>query len=181
MRDGLGLIENSEESENLATSIKSNDGVYFVPALVGLGSPWWNSDVRGTIVGLTRGSGREHFVRAALESMTYQVKDVIDTMQEDGIDVTRLRVDGGATKNNFMLQFQSDILDIPVQRAEQVESTAWGVAAMAGIKCGAIDCAQKLAEDWRCDHEFAPARNREAEYDGWKRALKGAFACANIL
>ncbi|MEZ4487476.1 MAG: glycerol kinase GlpK [Cyanobacteriota/Melainabacteria group bacterium] len=181
LRDGLGLIENSEESENLATSIKSNDGVYFVPALVGLGSPWWNSDVRGTIVGLTRGSGREHFVRAALESMTYQVKDVIDTMQEDGIDVTRLRVDGGATKNNFMLQFQSDILDIPVQRAEQVESTAWGVAAMAGIKCGAIDCAKKLAEDWRCDHEFAPARNREAEYDGWKRALKGAFACANIL
>ncbi|MBI1269766.1 glycerol kinase GlpK [bacterium] len=180
LRDGLGLIENSEESENLATSIKSNDGVYFVPALVGLGSPWWNSDVRGTIVGLTRGSSREHFVRAALESMTYQVKDVIDTMQEDGIDVSRLRVDGGATKNNFMLQFQSDILDIPVQRAEQVESTAWGVAAMAGIKCGAIDCPEKLSEDWRCDHEFAPARNREAEYDGWKRALKGAFACATI-
>ena len=178
LRDGLGLIESSEESENIATSIKSNDGVYFVPALVGLGSPWWNSEVRGTIVGLTRGTGREHFVRAALESMAYQVKDVIDDMKEHQVDVTRLRVDGGATKNNFMLQFQTDVLKVPVERAEQLESTAWGAAALAGIKCGLIESKEEMARDWKCNKEFSPGENREPEYDGWRRALKGAFACA---
>lgn len=176
LRDGLGIIESSEESESLARAIDSNDGVYFVPALVGLGSPWWNSDVRGTIIGLTRGTSREHFVRAALESMAYQVGDVINSMIDNGIDVHKLRVDGGATRNNFMLQFQTDILGIPVQRAEQIESTAWGVAALAGITCGVIKSVEHMASRWQCDREFVKKENREPEYDGWKRALKSAFA-----
>lgn len=177
LRDGLGIIESSEETEKMATSIKSNEGVYFVPALVGLGSPWWNSDVRGTVVGLTRGSAKEHFVRAALESMAYQVADVAATMKEHGIALSKLRVDGGATKNNFMLQFQSDLLGISVQRASQLESTAWGVAALAGIKSGIIKDLPELNKQWKCDQQFVPDIDRKADYDGWKSALKGAFAC----
>src|SRR5262249_34507628 len=114
LRDGLGIIESSDETEALAASLKSNEGVYFVPALVGLGSPWWNSDVRGTIVGLTRASGRAHLVRAALESMAYQIRDVAKDMEEHSVKMTELRVDGGATRNKFMLQFQADLLGIPV-------------------------------------------------------------------
>jgi glycerol kinase len=138
LRDGLGIIESSSDTEEMAVSLDSNDGVYFVPALVGLGSPWWNSDVRGTIVGLTRGSTRAHLVRAALEAMAYQVGDVVEDMKKNGITVKELRVDGGATQNNFMLQFQADIIGVPVLRATQSESTAWGVAAMAALKTGLI-------------------------------------------
>lgn len=178
LRDGLGIIESSADTEVMAKAIDSNDGVYFVPALVGLGSPWWNSDVRGTIIGITRGSKKEHFVRAALESMAYQVGDVASNMKENGIALSNLRVDGGATRNEFMLQYQTDILGTKVERASQVESTAWGVAALAGIKSGIISGLPELNKGWQCDKAFTPENDRTPEYDGWKRALKGAFACA---
>jgi glycerol kinase len=178
LRDGLGIIASSDETEKMATSLESNDGVYFVPALVGLGSPWWNSDVRGTIVGITRGTRSEHLVRAALEAMTYQVADVTDNMKKNGVEVLELRVDGGATRNNFMLQFQADILGVPVLRASQVESTAWGVAALAGIKAGLIKDLAALNKSWQSDARQEPKVDRQAEYEGWQRALTGAFAYA---
>jgi glycerol kinase len=178
LRDGLGIIENSSETEALANSITSNEGVYFVPALVGLGSPWWNSDVRGTIVGLTRGSGRAHFVRAALESMAYQISDVLEDMRNNGIGLRELRVDGGASKNAFMLQFQADVLGVPVLRSSQGESTAWGVAAMAALKAGLIGSEKELNDLWQCDLKIVPTTDRKAEYRGWQSALKGAFAHA---
>lgn len=181
LRDGLGIIESSEETEKLARSIDSNEGVYFVPAFVGLGSPWWNSDVRGTIVGLTRGSGRAHLVRAALESMAYQVSDVVGDMKANGIAITELRVDGGATRNKLMMEFQSDVLNVPVTRATQVESTAWGVAAMAGLTHGVIASAADLADSWQKDLTVTPTNDRSAQYKGWQAALKGAFAHAQAL
>jgi len=179
LRDGLGIIGSSEETEAMAKSLKSNDGVYFVPALVGLGSPWWNSDVRGTIVGLTRGSTKAHLVRAALESMAYQIADVANDMTESGITLSELRVDGGATKNNFMLQFQCDLLQVPVVRSSQVESTAWGVAALAGIKSG-LFTDKEFESQWKRDLTVHPATKRSMEYAGWRKALRGAFACAGV-
>jgi glycerol kinase len=176
LRDGLGIIKASSECEELANSIESNEGVYFVPALVGLGSPWWNSDVRGTIVGLTRGTTRAHFVRAALEASAYQVADVARDIEESGIRINELRVDGGATANKFMLQFQSDLLRVPVIRASQSESTAWGVAALAGIKAGLIDGLGEVGRNWKSDLMVAPQKKRDAEYAGWRRALNACFA-----
>lgn len=178
LRDGLEIIESSDETEALAISIESNEGVYFVPALVGLGSPWWNSDVRGTIVGVTRGTKRAHLVRAALEAMGYQVADVTTTMKANGIDVKELRVDGGATRNNFVLQFQADLLGIPVLRSSQVESTAWGVAALAGLKAGLIKDLASLNKSWQSDSQVKPRQDRQKDYEGWKHALAGAFAHA---
>ncbi len=180
LRDGLGILASSDESERMATSINSNDGVYFVPAFVGMGSPWWNSDVRGTIVGLTRGTKREHLVRAALEAMAYQVSDVANDMREHGVSVSELRVDGGATRNEFMLQFQADLLGVPVVRASQVESTAWGVGALAALKCGLIPNLDALKKEWKSDLRLQPVENRRSEYEGWQRALAGAFACAGV-
>ncbi len=176
LRDGLGIIESSDETEKLARSLPSNEGVYFVPALVGLGSPWWNSDVRGTIVGITRGTGRSHFVRATLESMAYQVADVAHDMQENGIVVKELRVDGGATKNTFMMEFQADVLGVPVTRATNVEATAWGAAALAGLKAGLIKDLAELNSGWQKDLKVAPASNRQSELAGWRKALEAAFA-----
>jgi glycerol kinase len=178
LRDGLGIIASSSEAEDLATTLDGNEGVYFVPALVGLGSPWWNSDVRGTIVGLTRGSGRAHLVRAALESMAYQIADVAKDIEEHGIKLDELRVDGGATRNRFMLQFQSDLLNLPVIRSSQVESTAWGVAALAGIKAGLISGLADVSDNWQHDLTLDPLKNRSADYAGWQSALKAAFAAA---
>jgi glycerol kinase len=176
LRDGLGIIESSDETEKLARSLPSNEGVYFVPALVGLGSPWWNSDVRGTIVGITRGTGRSHFVRATLESMAYQVADVAHDMQENGIVVKELRVDGGATKNTFMMEFQADVLGVPVTRATNVEATAWGAAALAGLMAGLINVLAELNSGWQKDLKVAPASDRQSELAGWRKALEAAFA-----
>jgi len=178
LRDGLGIIKDSQETEKLATSINSNDGVYFVPALAGLGSPWWNSDVRGTVTGLTRGSGRAHLVRAALESMAYQVADVAGLIEEHSVKLSDMRVDGGATRNQFILQFQADLLGIPVIRSSQLESTAWGVAALAGIKCGLIDNIEKIAAGWQHDLTVNPKTDRGKDHAGWQAALRSAFACA---
>lgn len=178
LRDGLGIIESSEETAALASRLESNEGVYFVPALAGLGSPWWNSDVRGTIVGLTRGSGRAHLVRAALEAMAYQISDVARDMERNGIKISELRVDGGATRNNFMLQFQSDLLNVPVIRSSRVESTAWGVAALAGMKAGLLSGTDNVSKLWEHDLTLTPQQDRASDYAGWQSALKGAFACA---
>lgn len=178
LRDGLAIIESSTESEALAKSLPSNEGVYFVPALVGLGSPWWNSDVRGTIVGITRGTTRAHLVRAALEAMAYQVADVAEDMKANGISIKELRVDGGATKNEFLVQFQADVLKVPVLRASNVESTAWGVAALAGMTAGLIKNEAELESLWQKDLKLSPAEDNAEQYGGWQAALKAAFACA---
>lgn len=178
LRDGINIISNASETQALAESIESNDGVYFVPALVGLGSPWWNPDVRGTIVGLTRGSGRAHLVRAALESIAYQVTDVVTDIEQHGVKIREIRVDGGVTHNPFMLQFQADLLGVPVIRAAQVESTAWGVAALAAIKSGLVSGTEEIARQWQVDSRVQPKTDRSRDYQGWQTALKTAFAQA---
>jgi len=175
LRDSLGVIESSEESETLANSLKTNEGVYLVPAFVGLGSPWWNSDVRAAVVGLTRGSGRAQFARAAIEAMAYQIKDIAEEIIHAGLKISELRVDGGATKNDFLMQFQADLLNIPVRRSHQVESTAWGVAALAAVTAGLVTLEQ-LRNSWIVGKEFTPQHDRVREYEGWKRALAGAVA-----
>lgn len=178
LRDGLGLIENSDQVEALATSVRSNDGVYFVPAFVGMGSPYWNSDVRGAIVGITRGTKRAHFARAALEAMAYQVRDVVDAMRQHDVQIAEQRVDGGATKNNFMMQFQADLLGVPIVRSAQTESTAWGVAAMAGMKLKLIKDMAEVTDKWKHGETFNPGADRSDLYAGWKAAVKGAFAAS---
>jgi len=180
LRDNLGLIASSDETEKLAKSLDSNDGVYFVPALVGLASPWWDSSVRGAIVGLTRGTSKAHLVRAALESMAYQIKDIAEEIRHTGLQLTELRVDGGATKNEFMLQFQSDLLGIPVKRAKQVEATAWGVAALAAIKAG-LTTQEQLRSGWQCGLALTPKHDLTSQYRGWKSALEGSFSAAKAL
>jgi len=175
LRDGLKIIASSDESEKLAYSLESNEGVYFVPALVGLGSPWWNSDVRGVITGITRGTGQAHFVRAALEAMAYQVADVSAEMVKNDIPLSQLKVDGGATKNKFLLQFQADVLNIPIIRSGQVEATAWGAAALAGITHGIIESTDHVAGRRSDDVLVSPQSDKKAEYEGWKQALEGAF------
>ncbi|MBX9568245.1 MAG: glycerol kinase GlpK [Candidatus Obscuribacterales bacterium] len=178
LRDGLNIIESSDQAEQIASSVESNEGVFFVPALVGMGSPWWNSDVRGTIVGLTRGTNRAHLVRAGLEAMAYQVKDVAMQMNKYNLPMKELRVDGGATRNNLMLQFQSDILGIKIVRSGQIEATAWGAAAVAAIGCGLVSDMKAIADRWIVDTIFDPKVDRADDYAGWQRALKGAFATA---
>lgn len=178
LRDGLGIIESSADTQELAESIKSNDGVYFVPAFVGLGSPYWNSDVRGTITGLTRGSTKAHLARAALESMAFQIADVAKGMAENGINIKELRVDGGVTRNNFMVQFQADVLKVPVIRSAQLESTAWGVGALAALTCGLVKDFAELSADWQQDSKIVPSTDRSEDYEGWQSAVRGAFAVA---
>jgi glycerol kinase len=177
LRDALGIISSSEASEDLALSLATNDGVYLVPAFVGLGSPWWNSDVRGAIIGITRGTGKAHFARAALESMAYQIKDVAEAITKAGLIFSELRVDGGATKNDFLMQFQSSLLGIPVKRAQQVESTAWGVAALAAISAKLLS-PEELNMNWRPGKEFRPKTDLAKEYIGWQSALAGALAAS---
>lgn len=178
LRDGLGIIASSDETEKLAQELDGNDGVYLVPALVGLGSPWWNSDVRGTITGISRGTGRVHFVRAALESMTYQVADVVMRMREYDLPVVDLRVDGGASRNDFLVQFQADVLRLPVIRSAQTESTAWGVAALAALKTGLIKSQAELEKTWHHGRKFEVETDRTDDYAGWQSALRATFAQA---
>ena len=177
LRDNLGIIATSDETEALARSINTNDGVYFVPALVGLGSPWWNSHVRGAIVGLTRGTSKAHLVRAALESIAYQIKDIAEEIQLARLPMAELRVDGGASKNEFLLQFQADLLGIAVKRSAQVESTAWGVAALAAVTAGLTNF-EELSTHWQCDLSLKPKQDLSGPYHGWQAALQGAFAVA---
>lgn len=176
LRDGLGMIVNAAETEALATSVNDTNGVYFVPAFVGLGAPYWDMNARGAIVGLTRGATRAHIVRAALEAMAYQTRDVIECMQQDsGIKAKELRVDGGATRNDFLCQFQADILGIPVVRPVITETTALGAAYLAGLAVGFWKNDKEIATQWQQEKRFEPKMKkpeREALYAGWQQAVK---------
>jgi glycerol kinase len=178
LRDGLKVINTAEETDALASSLSDNGGVYFVPAFVGLGAPHWDSYARGTLVGLTRGSSKEHLVRATLESIAYQTCDVLQAMRDDsGLDLTELRVDGGAARNDFLLQFQADILDIPVVRPANTETTAAGAALLAGLAAGFWSGPDEIAATWKRDRVFEPRINsdqRERLVRDWTRAVERA-------
>src|SRR6266568_5359892 len=176
LRDSLRAIKSSGDVEALAASVPDNGGVYFVPAFVGLGAPYWDPYARGTIVGLTRGSTVAHIAQATLESMCYQTRDVLEAMTADsGVTLKALRVDGGAVVNNRLMQFQADILGVAVQRPKVAETTALGAAYLAGIATGFWSSPQEVAEQWVVDHTFEPqmgADQRESLYASWKKAVE---------
>jgi glycerol kinase len=178
LRDSLGIIEKSADVEPLANSVSDNGGVYFVPAFVGLGTPHWNQNARGTIVGLTRGAGKAHIARAALESIAYQTADLLDAMRADsGIKLAELRVDGGATANETLLQFQADILRIPVVRARIAETTALGAAYLAGLAVGFWQSKNEIENAWRADKIFEPKMPAEKAKElriEWSKAVERA-------
>jgi glycerol kinase len=178
LRDGLGLIKNVAESEALAGAVPDTDGVYFVPALVGLGAPHWDMYARGTIVGLTRGTTKEHLVRATLEAIAYQTRDVVGTMEaEAGLRIPLLRVDGGGTANTFLMQFQADILGIPIHRAAVPETTALGAAYLAGLAVGLWRDPAEISRLWAAAETYQPSIStdkRETLYADWKRAVDRA-------
>jgi glycerol kinase len=182
LRDELGLIATAAESQACAERAGSSDGVYCVPAFVGLGAPHWRSDARGALFGLTRGTGRDHIVRAALESLAFQTRDVLDAMQADSnIALTSLRADGGAIANDFLAQFQADMVDVPVERPEVVETTALGVAYLAGLATGVWPGLESIAAQRRVERRFEPSMpaSRRAELlEGWKRAVAATLAFA---
>jgi glycerol kinase len=176
LRDGLGIIDAASDSENVASRVPDAGGVYFVPAFVGLGAPYWDMYARGTMIGLTRGTTRAHITRAALEAICFQTRDVLQAMQADsGIALAGLRVDGGASRNNLLMQIQADILDVPVVRPCVTETTALGAAYLAGLAVGYWSGQAEIAELWRADREFMPAipaSRREGMYEGWLRAVE---------
>jgi len=162
LRDGLKIISNAAETEELATKVPDNGGVFFVPAFVGLGAPYWDMYARGLIIGITRGTTREHIVRAVLESIAYQTRDVVEVMEKDSdIKVETLRVDGGAVVNNFLMQFQADILGVPVERPVVNETTALGAAYLAGLAVGYWKDQEEIASLWQLDRRFEPSMNSE--------------------
>lgn len=175
LRDGLKMIESSPESELLAEKSTNNDEVYIVPAFTGLGAPYWNSDARGSVFGLTRGTTREDFVKATLQSIAYQVRDIIETMQSDsGIDIPVLKVDGGAAMNDFLLQFQADILGIEIARAKNLETTALGAALLAGLAVGFWQDMDEIKSLNATSQLFKPEMNnarKEQLYRGWQKAV----------
>jgi glycerol kinase len=176
LRDGLGIIKNSSDVESLAASVPDNGGVYLAPAFVGLGAPYWDAYARGVIIGLTRGSTAAHIARATLESIAYQTRDVLEAMSADSsVQVKTLRVDGGAVVNTLLMQFQADILGVPVQRPRVAETTALGAAYLAGIATGFWSGPQEVARQWAVDRTFEPrmsADQRDTLYAGWKRAVE---------
>lgn len=156
------MIESSPASEEIAGSVNSTEGVYVVPAFVGLGTPYWDSEARGAVFGLTRGTTKAHFVRATLDSLAYQTKDVVDAMVEDsGIELKKLRVDGGAVKNNLLMQFQSDLLNVTVERPRINETTALGAAYLAGLAVGFWEDRKDIDSQWEMEREFDPAMKEE--------------------
>ncbi|MGE5107610.1 MAG: glycerol kinase GlpK [Sphingobacteriales bacterium] len=184
LRDGLGIIKHSADVEELANKVKDNGGVYLVPAFVGLGAPYWNQDARGTIVGLTRGSNASHIARAALESICFQTMDVLKAMEKDsGISIKELRVDGGATANNLLMQFQSDILNTKVLRPKVTETTALGAAYLAGLAVGYWESIEDIQQQWEIDNVFEPSMNDEQRddlSDGWKKAVDTTVAWTRV-
>jgi glycerol kinase len=180
LRDGLRMLKTAQDSEGYAKKVASTDGVYVVPAFVGLGTPYWDSDVRGAVFGITRGTSKEHFVRATLESLAYQTKDVLDAMEADsGIHLKTLRVDGGAVKNDFLMEFQSDLLNVPVERPVINETTALGAAYLAGLAVGYWESQEDIAKQWAIDKTFGPTMedaDRNQLYEGWKKAVKASMA-----
>ncbi|MED4017545.1 glycerol kinase GlpK [Sutcliffiella cohnii] len=180
LRDGLNLIQSAEESEQYANNVVSTEGVYVVPAFVGLGTPYWDSDVRGAVFGITRGTSKDHFIRATLESLAYQSKDVLSAMEQDSsITLKTLRVDGGAVKNNFLMQFQSDVLQVPVERPVVNETTALGAAYLAGLAVGFWKGREEISEQWKVESSFEPKMKVDEQkslYEGWKKAVNAAMA-----
>jgi len=176
LRDGLGLVETAAETDALASSLSSNDGVYFVPAFVGLGTPYWDPQARGLLIGLTRGTTKAHLARAALEAMAYQTRDVLGAMQADGGESpTTLKVDGGAAANNWLMQFQADMLQIPVRRPVIQETTALGAAYLAGLAVGFWSSLDEIRAIWQLDREFQPTINtdeRNRLLSDWDRAVE---------
>jgi glycerol kinase len=179
LRDGLKIIGDSSETDAMARSLDSNEDVYFVPALTGLGAPYWDPSARGMIIGITRGTRREHIARAALEGIAYQVRDVVEAMKKrTGIRGMRLRVDGGAVRNDFLMQFQADILGLPIERPVLTETTAFGAAGIAGI-AGGFWTRAEFQRCRRLDHVFMPAmkaRRRDAYYGRWKAAVERSLS-----
>ncbi|WP_174614257.1 glycerol kinase GlpK [Virgibacillus ihumii] len=176
LRDGLKLIDSTSQSEDYAAKVDSTEGVYMVPAFVGLGTPYWDSDARGAVFGLTRGTTRAHFIRATLESLAYQTKDVLDAMIADSeINLKTLRVDGGAVKNDLLMQFQSDVLGVPVERPVVQETTALGAAYLAGLAVGYWKDKNEIAAQWKTDHTFKHEMEEEKRnelYSGWQKAVE---------
>ncbi|WP_092926310.1 glycerol kinase GlpK [Romboutsia hominis] len=176
LRDELRILYDASQSEFYAQSVDDTNGVYVVPAFAGLGAPYWDMYARGSVMGLTRGANRAHLVRATLESIAYQVKDVLNAMQEDsGLKLNGLKVDGGASANNFLMQFQSDILDANINRPKVVETTALGAAYLAGLAVGFYDSKEDIKKSWIIDKEFTPNMSdakRNLLYKGWKKAVQ---------
>ena len=183
LRDELGIIRESKDVEYFANKVEDSDGVYLVPAFAGLGAPYWNQYARGMMVGMTRGTTSAHLARAAQDSIAYQTLDILNAMNADsGIDIKELRVDGGATANNTLLQFQSDLLQVPVIRPQITETTALGAAYLAGLAVGYWDDIEDIRKQWNVDKKFEPAMDpgKVAELTkGWKRAVKAAITWAD--
>ncbi|MGL4383256.1 MAG: FGGY family carbohydrate kinase, partial [Bacilli bacterium] len=183
LRDSLRLITKASDSEKYAKRISDTKGVYVVPAFVGLGSPYWDQDARGAILGLTRGSGKEEIIRATLESICYQTRDILDVMvAESGFDLKRLRVDGGAVSNKFLMQFQSDILGVEVDVPKITETTALGAAYLAGLATGFWKSKDEITKNWKVNHNYKPAmdtKTKEELYSGWKKAVAATISFKN--
>lgn len=182
LRDELKLIERSSDTEQLAMEVTDTNGVYLVPAFVGLGAPYWDPYARGTLVGLTRGANKNHIVRAVLESIAYQTNDVLSAMEEDaGIKLSSLKVDGGACANNFLMQFQSNIINVPVKRPANIETTALGAAYLAGLAVGYWKNRDDVLENWQLSRIFTPMmeeENRTSLLTGWNKAVKASLGWA---
>lgn len=180
LRDGLNIISHAAETEGLAKKAGGNDGVYFVPAFVGLGAPYWDMNARGTLTGITRGTTKEHIARAALEAIAYQTKDVVECMKQDsGLPLKELRVDGGAASNDFLMQFQADILGATVLRPKIQETTALGAAYLAGLGVGFWNSRGDIEKNWKLQKKFVPQmdkKTREGLYEGWKQSVCKARA-----
>lgn len=182
LRDGMRMVKSAPQSEEYAQKVTDSGGVYLVPAFAGMGAPYWDPYARGTAVGITRGTTKEHFVRAALESIAYQVYDVVHAMEEDaGVSLTTLKVDGGASANDLLLQFQADINHAAVCRPECIETTALGAAYLAGLATGFWKGREEIRQNWKLNRKFVPTMSQEERKDklgGWKRAVRCALAWA---
>lgn len=182
LRDGMRMIQSASMSEEYARKVEESNGMYIVPAFAGMGAPYWNAHVRGTIVGITRGCQKEHFIRATLESIAYQAMDVIQAMEDEAkIGVTNLKVDGGASANSFLMQFQADMIGKSVYRPECIETTALGAAYLAGLATGYWASREEIVANWKLDREFQAhmeEEERNTRRKGWKRAVKCALAWA---
>ena len=178
LRDGLRIIESAEETEAMARSVEDTGGVYFVPAFVGLGAPYWEAEARGTMVGLTRGTTREHLVRASLEAMAFGTRDVATAMSGVAeIPLVSFKVDGGAAANDWLMQLQADLLGVPVARPDVIETTALGAAGLAGLATGVWASPEEFAASRRYE-DFDPQNSQESAYAGWQRAVRAALSWA---
>jgi glycerol kinase len=175
LRDALHLISQASETEHLAKEVRDTGGVYLVPAFTGLGAPYWDPAARGAVLGLTRDTGISHIVRAALESVCYQTRDLLEAMTHDAITPTELRVDGGMVVNDWVVQFLSDLLRVPIERPTVVETTALGAAYLAGLQAGVYQSLEEIAALWRSDRRFEPGRPQarmDRLYQGWRDAVQ---------